>query len=238
MEESKEIPCQCTRKREKDICKEIGICWRNLHNYGYAPGGYFVICTNCGSTDWDADKRATTCPECALKKFQEDLKKPKPSKKPSWHETYLELCDVMATRSDDLRTKLGCVIVGPDKEIITTGYNGLPRGIAATQDRLVAPAKYLYTEHAERNAILNATRFGAILKGCTLYCQRPPCADCARAIIQAGIKEIVIREQLLTPKWKDSTEAALEMLKEAKVSIGAFEPRGNRLMKVKIKYEE
>jgi dCMP deaminase len=139
--------------------------------------------------------------------------------KPSWHDTFFELCDVLAKRSDDLATKLGCVIIGPDKEVVATGYNGLPRGIRPTEDKLTRPAKYLWTEHAEKNAIMNATRYGATLKGCTLYCGWPPCAACARSIIQAGITHLHFKETTLKEKWRESMDVSMQMLYEAGVSV-------------------
>lgn len=139
--------------------------------------------------------------------------------KPTWHDTFFEICDALSKRSDDLVTKLGCVIIGPDKEIVSTGYNGLPRGIEPRVERLKRPDKYLWTEHAEKNAIMNATRYGATLKGCILYCGWPPCAACSRSIIQAGIREVHFKNVMLKEKWRDSMEASMCMLQEANVNI-------------------
>lgn len=112
---------------------------------------------------------------------------------PGWDEYYLDICKVVAARSKDPNTKLGCVIVGPAHEIRTTGYNSFPRGIRDdVPERLVRPTKYLWIEHAERNAICNAARCGTPLEGCTLYVEIMPCMDCARAIVQAGIREVVV----------------------------------------------
>jgi dCMP deaminase len=88
------------------------------------------------------------------------------------------------------------VIVGPAHEIRSTGYNSFPRGI---QDdvaaRLERPAKYLWIEHAERNAICNAARAGTATEGCTLYVEIMPCMDCARAVVQAGINQVVVCDE-------------------------------------------
>ena len=112
---------------------------------------------------------------------------------PSWDQYYLDICKVVAARSKDPNTQVGCVIVGPAHEIRTTGYNSLPRGIDDTiPERLERPTKYLWIEHAERNAICNAARCGTPLEGCTIYIELMPCMDCARAIVQAGIKEVVV----------------------------------------------
>ncbi len=112
---------------------------------------------------------------------------------PGWDEYYLDICKVVAARSKDPNTQIGCVIAGPAHEIRSTGYNSLPRGIRDdVPERLERPTKYLWMEHAERNAIYNAARCGTPLEGCTLYVEIMPCMDCARAIVQAGIREVVI----------------------------------------------
>jgi dCMP deaminase len=112
---------------------------------------------------------------------------------PGWDEYYLNICKVVATRSKDPHTQVGCIIAGPAHEIRSTGYNSLPRGIRDdVAERLERPAKYLWMEHAERNAIYNAARCGTSLEGCTIYIELMPCMDCARAIVQAGIREVVV----------------------------------------------
>jgi dCMP deaminase len=112
---------------------------------------------------------------------------------PDWDDYYLQICRMVGARSKDPNTKLGCIIVGPAKEIRTTGYNSFPRHIRDdVPERLVRPEKYLWIEHAERNAIYNAARCGTQTEGCTLYVEIMPCMDCARAIVQAGIVEVVV----------------------------------------------
>lgn len=112
---------------------------------------------------------------------------------PDWDSYYLDICRVVAKRSKDPDTQLGAVIVGPAKEIRSTGYNSLPRHIRDdVEERRQRPTKYLWMEHAERNAIYNAARCGTPLEGCTLYVELMPCMDCARAIVQAGIMEVVV----------------------------------------------
>jgi dCMP deaminase len=112
---------------------------------------------------------------------------------PSWDQYYLDICKVVACRSKDPNTQIGCVVVGPNHEIRTTGYNSFPRGIRDdVPERLVRPTKYLWIEHAERNAICNAARAGTATEGCTIYVEIMPCMDCARAVVQAGITEVVV----------------------------------------------
>jgi len=122
--------------------------------------------------------------------------------------------------SKDPSTKVGCVIVGPDNEIRTTGYNGLVRDIddnvPARNER---PTKYLWYEHAERNAIYNSSRCGIPLKGCTAYVNWHPCADCTRALIQTGIVRVVAYETPpeLLDRWCDHIQVSDEMMGEAGV---------------------
>ena len=112
---------------------------------------------------------------------------------PGWDAYYLSVCKVVASRSKDPNTQVGCVIVGPSHEIRSTGYNSFPRGIRDdVPERLERPAKYLWIEHAERNAICNAARSGTSTEGCTIYVDLMPCMDCARAIVQAGIRQVVV----------------------------------------------
>jgi dCMP deaminase len=136
----------------------------------------------------------------------------------------MELCRTIATWSKDTSTKCGCVIIGPDNEIRSTGYNGLPRCCEYKDERTeVRPEKYFWFEHAERNAIYNAARIGTPLLTCSAYITGPPCADCARAMVQAGIWTIYIPEhhnmitRLESGEWPDSLARGEEMLQEASV---------------------
>src|SRR5438309_44622 len=114
---------------------------------------------------------------------------------PDWDLYYMNICRAVAARSKDPNTQLGCVIVGPAHEIRSTGYNSFPRGIRDdVPERLVRPTKYLWIEHAERNAICNAARAGTATEHCTIYVEIMPCMDCARAVVQAGIIEVVVSE--------------------------------------------
>lgn len=139
----------------------------------------------------------------------------------NWDSYFIELAKHAATRSKDRSTKVGCVIVGPDNEIRSTGYNGFPRGINdEAPERHERPAKYLWTEHAERNAIYNAARCGVSLKGCRAYLPWFPCMDCARAIVQSGIVELIAQQpDLDDAKWGKEFAAALQMFSEAGVAV-------------------
>lgn len=142
----------------------------------------------------------------------------------NWIEYFLGLADLVAQKSKDPSTQVGAVIVYEDNGICSTGYNGFPRGVADDPEenasRYMRPAKYLYTEHAERNAIYNAAKQGHSTEGAKMYVQFFPCAECARAIIQAGIKEVYTPEpDLNNQQWGDSWFVSGIMLAEAKVKV-------------------
>ena len=113
--------------------------------------------------------------------------------RPDWDSMLLQILYALPGRSQDPRTTHSAVIVSPDHSIVSTGYNSLPRGISARDPaRFVKPRKHFFFEHAERNAIFQAARLGHATLGCTLYTQSMPCCECARAIIQAGLTELVL----------------------------------------------
>ena len=138
-----------------------------------------------------------------------------------WHKRFMDVAELVATWSKDKSTKVGAIVVGPDREIRSTGYNGIVRGVSDDiPERLERPTKYDFTEHAERNAVYNACLIGASLKGCVIYVTVMPCPDCARAIIQAGIKTVVTRRVKIdenTPvgTWRDKLVYSEQMFKEA-----------------------
>jgi dCMP deaminase len=140
-----------------------------------------------------------------------------------WDEYYLDMATLVASRSEDESTKCGSVIVGTGNQVISTGYNGFPRGVKNLSERNERPIKYKYFEHAERNAIFNAARSGVSTLASKMYLTGYPCCDCARAIIQAGIGLIVIPEMrkdaAFLLRWKDNLDVALPMLKEAGVVV-------------------
>jgi len=146
------------------------------------------------------------------------------AKVPDWDRYFLEICRVVATRSKDPSTQIGCAIVGPAHEIRSTGYNSLPRHVRDdVPERLERPTKYLWIEHAERNAIYNAARAGMGLEGCTLYCELTPCMDCARAIVQAGIVQVVLDEERVekysSAQYNPHFALVHELFQEAGVTV-------------------
>lgn len=140
-----------------------------------------------------------------------------------WNDRFFKLAKLIATWSKDKSTQVGAVIVNKDKRILSVGYNGFPQGIDDELEiRHTRPIKYMWTEHAERNAIYNAGNNGVQLKDGILYCTMFPCADCARAIIQSGISEIYSPKPK-EERWSDSHLTSSEMLIEADVKINYLE---------------
>ena len=111
-----------------------------------------------------------------------------------WDNRYLSLAKEVATWSKDPSTQVGAVTVGAKKEVLSQGFNGFPRGIKDTDERYNhRETKYKFVVHAEMNAIYNATYSGTSLDGATLYIYGLPiCSECAKGIIQVGIKKVVI----------------------------------------------
>jgi dCMP deaminase len=136
-----------------------------------------------------------------------------------WDIRFIELARHIAQWSKDPSTKVGCVVVGPDREIRSTGFNGFPRGIADTSARLDdRDQKYPLICHAEENAIMHAARIGVALKGCVAYVTWPPCTRCARSLVQAGVGEVVFPADLEIPdRWRADFDLSMTMLAEAGV---------------------
>jgi dCMP deaminase len=144
----------------------------------------------------------------------------------SWDETFMNLAKVYAARSKDQSSQIGAVIIGPNNEQRAGGYNGMPRGINDdVPERHIRPAKYEWLEHAERNAIFNAARIGTAVDGCKMYVSgMTPCTNCARAIIQSGIRSVIVETFDVPERWKENMRIALEMLKEAGVQVTTVIP--------------
>lgn len=141
-----------------------------------------------------------------------------------WDNRFLEMAEMIANWSKDRSTGVGCVIVDNNRRVLSIGYNGFPQGVNDdVEERHARPAKYDFTEHAERNAIYTAGRNQVNLKGAMLYCTFAPCADCARGIIQTGIKEVVCYSHDHDSKWAESQTIAQEMFQEAGVSFRSIE---------------
>ena len=146
----------------------------------------------------------------------------------SWDEYFMGIAMLAAKRSKDPGTQVGACIVSPDNIIISTGYNGMPKGCSDDEfpwDREGPETKYPYVVHAELNAILNAN--GRDLQGSRLYVSLFPCNECAKAIIQSGIREIIY----LSDKYHDSNAsvASRRLFNVAGVKYRAYHPHGREI---------
>ncbi|MBU1726778.1 MAG: cytidine/deoxycytidylate deaminase family protein [Candidatus Omnitrophica bacterium] len=148
-------------------------------------------------------------------------KKRIPHNRPSWDEYFLEVARLVAKRSTCLRRSVGAVLV-KDKRILATGYNGAPKGlghcldIGCLRDKLKIPSgerhELCRALHAEQNALIQASLYGISVKDSFLYATNQPCVICAKMLINAGIKEIVIADG-----YPD--KMAMEFLKAAKIKV-------------------
>jgi dCMP deaminase len=145
----------------------------------------------------------------------------------TWDEYFMTMADLVASKSKDRSSKIGCVIVGPNHEVRSTGYNGMCRGVNDDIDeRHDRPEKLFWFEHAERNALYNAARNGIRTEGCTAYIagKHPPCADCTRGLIQSGISRVIIRSTVLDDNtmWVDSFKRSKVMFEESGVELQLY----------------
>ncbi|WP_130862954.1 deoxycytidylate deaminase [Bacilliculturomica massiliensis] len=141
--------------------------------------------------------------------------------RPTWDEYFMEMAEVAQKRSTCTRRSVGAVIV-KDNRIMATGYNGVPTGIehcgtrGCLREQMNVPSGQRHELcrglHAEQNAIIQAAHLGQSIAGGTLYCTNQPCVICAKMIINAGIRRIVIRDG-----YPD--ELAVEMLAEAGLKV-------------------
>ena len=141
----------------------------------------------------------------------------------SWDEYFMGIAMLAAKRSKDPSTQVGACIVSPENIIISTGYNGMPKGCSDDEfpwDREGPETKYPYVVHAELNAILNAN--GRDLRDSRVYVALFPCNECAKAIIQSGVREVIY----LSDKYADTlaTLASKRMLDAAGVKYTRFRP--------------
>ncbi len=143
----------------------------------------------------------------------------------SWDEYFMGVAILASQRSKDPSTQVGACIIDGDKRILSTGYNGFPKGCSDDEfpwnrDEDAGETKYQYVVHAELNAILNAS--GKKLAGATLYVGLFPCNECAKAIIQSGITEVVY----LSDKYHSTSAmtASRKMLDAAGIKCRQIKP--------------
>ncbi len=162
------------------------------------------------------------------------MKKVFRQKRPSWDEYFLEMAQLISKRSTCLRRRVGAVAVR-DKRTLATGYNGAPSGlkhcidIGCLREKLKIRSgerhELCRALHAEQNALIQASLYGISLKGSTLYATNQPCVICAKMLINAGIKEIVVASG-----YPD--KMAIDFLKEAKIkvrNIGKVKPQSHKI---------
>lgn len=128
--------------------------------------------------------------------------------------------------SDDPHTQNGSLLLSKSGAIVAQGANRFPQGVRVTPDRLERPLKYTFMEHAERDVIYVAAGLGVPTEGTTMYCPWAACADCARAIIDAGIERLVVHQAMMdkTPdRWKEQIAYAMTMFDEAGVLVEAYD---------------
>ena len=146
----------------------------------------------------------------------------------SWDEYFMGVAMLAARRSKDPNTQVGACIVSQDNIIISTGYNGMPKGCSDDEfpwERVGENTKYAYVVHAELNAILNY--FGGNIRGATVYTTLFPCNECAKALIQAGVKRVVY----LSDKYSDSdsVQASKLMFRMTGVTFDKYEGTGHTI---------
>ena len=135
-----------------------------------------------------------------------------------WDLRFLELAKGIAGWSKDPSRKIGAIAVD-DRSVIAQGYNGFPRGIEDYAERYEdRDLKYKLVVHAEMNVIYNATYNGVSLDGATLYVWGlPVCSDCAKGVIQTGIRRVVMPEQDIPDHWTESWKLTQTMFEEANI---------------------
>ena len=141
----------------------------------------------------------------------------------SWDDLYMTMVYLISRKSKDNSTHVGAVIVGPDNEVRSVGYNSFPRGIDDNvPERQERPEKYSWFAHAERNAICNAAMVGIPLKGCKMYTNGIPCNDCAFGIINSGIIEVIVDkvwDDNNYDLWKEAAIKSRAMFSEAGIKL-------------------
>ena len=150
----------------------------------------------------------------------------------SWDEYFMGVAMLSAMRSKDPNTQVGACIVSPDNKILSMGYNGFPIGCSddefpwARESEDPYDNKYFYSAHSELNAILNYR--GGSLDGAKLYVTLFPCNECAKAIIQSGIKSLIYADD----KYADTSavRASKRMLTAAGVEFRPYEPTGREVL--------
>lgn len=154
--------------------------------------------------------------------------------RPSWHQYFMEMAFLAATRSTCLRRKVGAILV-LDNQIVSTGYNGSPKHVrhcsqtGCLRAKLNVPSGEKHElcrgVHAEQNAVIQAAVNGTSMKGAVMYCTNQPCIICSKILINAEIRTIYIAEP-----YED--KLAKEMLKESGVDLNLVNRQTGELTKL------
>lgn len=142
--------------------------------------------------------------------------------RPSWEETWILVANVISLRGTCPRKHVGCVIVSGNQEVLSTGYNGAPRGFPHCTEvgcRIDGLGRCTRTVHAETNAIYNAVRSGVSLLGSKVYCTDRPCINCAQALVQVGMSEILWANDHLHP---DERDAVIDIFSAGNVTMRVY----------------
>lgn len=141
-----------------------------------------------------------------------------------WHIRFLRLAQEVSSWSIDPSTKVGCVLV-KNKRVVSTGYNGFPKNISDSFDRLMdREQKYEITVHAEVNAVTTAALHGVSTEGCSAYVTFSPCSRCASVLINAGITAVyVLGGSEIPSRWLDSFILAAKLFKEANIAYSVID---------------
>ena len=149
----------------------------------------------------------------------------------TWEGYFMDMATFVSSKSKDRSMRCGTVVIGEGNTVLSTGYNGFPRGVDDYNEEYhKRPEKYIWTSHDAQNAVFNAARNGIKLLGSKAYSNAHPCHDCARALVQAGIVEVTIPEKHDDPfyrhgrwtDWEESFSKAREIFKAAHVKVTEY----------------
>lgn len=150
----------------------------------------------------------------------------------AWDKKFLKLAAEIATWSKDPSRQIGAVAIGPNRNMLATGYNGFPRGVYDTEDRLTdRNEKYKFIVHAEMNCIYNATHNGVSLDGAHLYVHGlPVCHECAKGVVQVGISRVIMPDDVWVldeniendKKWIESWRLTKQIFTEGNVVVNTI----------------
>lgn len=229
----------------KESCPKCGCIYP--HGYLYNPK-YKCACRDCGTFYGKPPTPISTAEDGNIKQGEEisdnlnweESKIISPKKSVSWDSFFMSMAYLAAMKSEDKSSKIGAVLVGNSNEIISIGYNGFPRKVNESEsERHERPLKYSFYEHGERNSLYNAARIGVSTLGARCYTNGTPCVDCARGLIQAGLKEVIVDSRWEEnpfagnnrQKWLESAIYSKEMFKESGVILRIY--RGELITEIK-----